>query len=726
MTNYANNTKHSNEIHDEFHQIATYQKTLNKSQTSLRKIFSLPAYHWVLIAFFAAISCHFLHASILTSLFCVAMIICLTPSLRHKINQKSKHLPKIKKWRLFLFIIIIAINLYIFFSSPSPINVFINVLLCVSAFKLSELNYRRDAYVVLDSSLLILATAFLWADGLLTAINVLVALPFILFAFIALNDDNGKGKDRFQSLALIGTSAIPLLIILFLFFPRIPPLYSLGSANQAVTGISDEISPGDFSNLSKSTDLAFRVEFNGKIPKRDKLYWRGLTLDEFNGKTWRGNIRSYWFTKNKETPSWLKPLQGKPDGSYQIIIEPTNQRWLFGLHLSRAYPTPDVIMLNDHTIAHNNKISKQLHYKADYYANSKIDVDLSAKDRLHLLSLPDGSNPKSRQLANDLYLKSNGDTMTIVQNIHRYIVDNQFRYTLSPPLLNSDDRIDEFLFESKAGFCEHYASSFAFLMRSIGIPTRLVAGYQGGELALDGNSWEVRQMDAHAWTEIWIEGEGWLLVDPTSFISPERIENGMLSLTSNAGNQMFGSSIKDRLAYQHFRLSSNIRSYTDQINYYWQKNIVGFDQDKQKESLLAWLNIASLARQLQFLFGAFILCIASFAFVYWYKNRKNYHALDLPIIKLSKRLQKTPHLQQQTGESPLAYFARLSEHAKSNLPSQANDIDALNDDIQRTYRTYRYGKNEADAKTIHAFAKQVGQLKSYLQLANKTKSGATD
>lgn len=699
---------------DSFYQIATHQTKVSTNQKGLRKLFALPAYYWMLIGFFMTTVCHMAYIPLWLSVLSVMTIVCQLPVLRHKIDGKFGLVRTYKAIQLIVFFAGLA-GIWLSFGQIFGADVSICFLLLCAICKLWESFNRRDGYIVLNLSLFVLASVFLWEQGLLLTLGAVVALLTILFAFIALSDDGSQGDGRLKTLALIGAPAVPLLIVLFLFFPRIAPLWSVNMAGkQATTGVSDSMSPGDFASLSKSSELAFRVEFGGDIPARHQLYWRGLVFSQFDGITWRPTDanQSFWRASDNAVPAWASALQGANAGSYRVILEPTHQQWLFGLDFSRPQPLRGLALTSEYNLRSYRPIDQQFHYVLDYYPDAKMGLVLSQSERQINLQLPSTGNTQSRQLAQTLRAQSHDNPEVIIQSIHRYVLDNQFTYTLSPPPLG-DNRIDEFLFGSKAGFCEHYASSFVFLMRAAGFPARVVVGYQGGEHGRDGNSWEVRQMDAHAWAEVWIENEGWVRVDPTTFVSPDRIEDGMMALTNNLGSQMFGSGITSQMAYQQFRLLSRLRSYSDQMSYYWQKDVVGFDQNAQKNSLLTWFNITNLARQLQVLFGSVVLLVGAFALVYWYKNRKTYHALDLPIVQLSKRFKKNPSLQQQTGETPLAYLARLTEYAKSTHPNQTADIDALFDELYQNYRALRYGKNE-NAPSARAFARQIAAFKRYL------------
>jgi hypothetical protein len=263
-----------------------------------------------------------------------------------------------------------------------------------------------------------------------------------------------------------------------------------------------------------------------------------------------------------------------------------------------------------------------------------------------------------------------------MQALERWINQTDFRYTLSPPRLNNN-RIDEFLFETKAGFCEHYSSSFTFMMRAAGIPARVVAGYQGGELSRGGNVWEVRQKDAHAWTEVWLEGQGWIRVDPTAFVAPERVEQGMDALTQAQGATMFGDGASAQISYQQYQMLQTLRRLSDQASYYWQKDVVGYDQDKQADSLLKWFNIRSITQQIIWLAASAITVMVILVFVIWQRRRKRWHPADLPLAQLSKRIGKSDKaLARQESEGQLAWLERLAIAVDDREIDSNTDIDA--------------------------------------------------
>ncbi len=513
--------------------------------------------------------------------------------------------------------------------------------------------------------------------------------------------------------------ALRLMIVLFLFFPRLPPLWSLElSTPQATTGVSDSMSPGDFANLSQSTELAFRAEFAGELPPQYELCWRGLVFSDFDGITWTQNPNlEIW--RGEQTPDWLETAwQSVPKAqqdnplSYKIRLEPTNNTWLYGLD----YPftqKPGVRLTSAFTLRQRDPSNQATSYAALRFAPMLIDSELTPIDRQINTALPASGNEQSRQFARELFAQSDEDPLRYVQAIQNWVTTEPFRYTLSPPPLG-DNRIDEFLFSTRAGFCEHYASSFTVLMRSVGIPARVVAGYQGGERGRDGSSWEVRQMDAHAWTEIWLDGQGWVRVDPTSFVAPERVEEGMNFVTGQRGAAMFGSGATAQLSYQQFKMLQQLRRLSDQASYYWQRDIVGYDQDKQANSLLKWFSIKSAMQQVLWMAIGFVSLMAGIILWIWYRRRKVWHIADKPLVALSKRLAKhNAQLAMHRDEGVLSWLERLNAYYAtrpdtSKTPKQ-NPEHSI-DDIKRLYRRLRYGKYSTLDPKSEAYQDAIRQL----------------
>lgn len=664
-----------------------------------QQLLSLPAYYWVLIAQLFVILPHAAYLPLWLIGFAIITIIAQLPSIKAKF--KLTRLKRLYQVMQMLGFLLGLAGLSLTYGAAFGLDMGVGFLVLCLVSKLWELYKRRDAYVVLNLSLFVIAGLFLLDQGLVTTLQAVAATIIVLLAFITLNDDsNTSGDGRMRTLGVLGVSALPLLVVLFLFFPRLPPLWSVQlSSSQATTGVSDSMSPGDIASLSQSTELAFRVEFTQARPAQSELYWRGLVFSDFDGVTWRPNrrVQQQW-QPGRQPPNWLArslataTTKTEPK-SYEITLEPTQQQWLFGLD----YPLPqnkDTRLTSDFTLIKEEPVSEQLRYEVLRYAPMQIDPILDEVSRAANLTLPSAGNLQTQNLAKQLFAQSGSDPERYIQAIQRWINQTEFRYTLSPPPLD-EDRIDSFLFETKAGFCEHYSSSFTFMMRAVGIPARVVAGYQGGEMSRGGNVWEVRQMDAHAWSEVWLEGQGWVRVDPTAFVAPERVEQGMDALTQSRGASLFGEGAAAQVSYQQYQMLQALRRLSDQASYYWQKDVVGYDQDKQAGSLLKWFNIRSISEQIAWLAASAITVISLLVFMIWYRRRKQWHPADRPLIKLSSKVAKNDRaLLRHDNEGALAWLKRLEN-------SQAHGLNGEGlQEVSRHYRQLRYGRlSDADTQS---------------------------
>lgn len=649
--------------------IAPYSASAVASETDMPtgikgiwyRLTHLSAYDWVLLSQLFVIVPHAQHLPIWLLVYGLVVIML-------QFNPVKQRLPNVVKSRRglqaiqFLGFFASMAGLYLTYRTAIGLDVGVAFLLLCAISKLFELYTRRDAYVVLSLSLFVLAGLFLMDQSLLTTLQVLLGTLIVLFAMIAQNDD---GTGRFRTLGLLVIQAVPLMVILFLFFPRLPPLWSIKiSSNQAKTGMSDSMSPGDIAKLSQSTELAFRVEFSGQVPPRSNLYWRGLVFSDFDGQKWQPHDKNpaLWLP-NQRPPDWITQTTRIPQNSkpltYHVILEKTGQPFLFGLD----YPLGNqkgVGLTRDFTLRYWSDVAQRVDYNVTWLPNASVDMTLSDQQRLQNTVLPATGNEQSRQFAQNLYNQVGQNPVAYVNALHNWIATQNFRYTLSPPPLQNN-RIDEFLFNTHAGFCEHYSSSFTYLMRAVGIPARVVVGYQGGQLGRDGTSWEVRQMDAHAWTEIWLANQGWVRIDPTSFIAPERVEQGMQDMTAQQGATLFGDGVAGQMSYQQFQMLQQARRLFDQASYYWQRDVVGYDQDSQKNSLLKWFNISSVYQQVLAMVLTFITVLALFTLWQWYRRRQVWDKADYTMIMLSKRLAKhNKNLARGDSEGVLAWLDRIS------------------------------------------------------------------
>lgn len=538
------------------------------------------------------------------------------------------------------------------------------LIVCVT-LKLLETKAERDSYILLTLTYFILATQFLFEKGLWATLYAMLGVMWITTAYISLNSPNSLKHALKKSLILLG-QAVPLMLILYVFFPRLPPLWSMKlTEGSGKTGMSDNISPGDLAKLSQSHELAFRVEFRDKkqMPQKSEMYWRGLTLSRFDGKTWRPSALGVFADENAAwagfaLPHWvetqIKVVQETPR-HYKVILEPNDRVWLYSLSVPYS-KTQGVGLTRDFRLVNRMPVFERFSYEAIQFQASILEPELPQWLGQDNLQLPSTGNPIAREMAKKWRAFYASDE-AYINALLRWLRKSLFYYTLEPPLLG-ENRVDDFLFNSKRGFCEHYSSAFAFLLRAAGIPTRVVVGYQGGELSPTGDSWQVRQMDAHAWVEAWLPQKGWQQIDPTAAVAPERIEHGMGNLANN--QTLWGDSALSALKYSNYKWFSQFRNMADYINYRWQKDIVGYDMAQQDLFLLKLLGDSSVWKRIAIMFAALMLVVGIIAMWTMLRGRKRYHPADKILIQLSSRLEKRG-LSRHRGEGVVAYLQRLQQ-----------------------------------------------------------------
>jgi len=481
------------------------------------------------------------------------------------------------------------------------------LLVSLFALKYLEVVQQRDAYVVIVLGYFVCATALLFSQTLGMFLYVLLCMMVLTTCLVGINhsDTRASGWVHGKRAAMMTLQAIPMMVVLFLLVPRVAPLWNMQvGGDKARTGMSDSMSPGQISELSESAELAFRVDFEGEMPSRGQRYWRGLTLSHYDGRTWQQAIpqgipeSQYLYRPGNNKPDWYQRIaeqreSGQPGYRYQVIAEPTQRRWLFSLDV----PFPlygDVALAKDMRLVANRPVSERFAYRVESVPAVAEEIDLTRLERQLMLSIPEDAGVKARGLAQQWRLES-PSAEGIAQRALQYFREQPFHYTLRPPRLAMDP-VDDFLFRTRRGFCEHYASSFTFLMRAAGVPARVVVGYQGGERNELGSHLLVRQYDAHAWSEIWLENKGWTRVDPTAAVAPERIEFGLREALENSEE---GSNLLDALGLRRFSdggVLALVSQWMDYVDFRWQTWVLGYDSAFQSEFLGDLLGAVSPTR----------------------------------------------------------------------------------------------------------------------------------
>lgn len=550
----------------------------------------------------------------------------------------------------------------VFFSRGSLVGLDAGAALLMAAFilKMLEMRTRRDALVLIFLGFFCVVVGYLFEDSLPWAVFTLLPVSTLLAALIGLQQSALANKPvGTLKLALkLLLQAIPLMLLLFLFFPRLEPLWSLPQPNnKGVTGLSDNMAPGDIAELSRSAALVFRASFDGPIPPRNQLYWRALSLEQFDGRRWSQSGRAMISL----APDWQKRGDAQ---TYSIVMEPSGRPWLLALDIGET-TLADVRQMNDFRLQRRRPVDQALLYSVSSWPQAVRETQLSDAAKRQNLQLPPRGNPQARQWAADL-IRRYPQADALVDAMLAQFSDEPYHYTLKPPVLGADS-IDDFLFNSRSGFCAHYAGAMTFVLRAAGIPARVVAGYQGGELNPDGQYLSVRQFDAHAWVEYWQPGIGWRSVDPTAAVAPQRIEQGLEQALA-ADEAFLEGSPFSALRYRNLPWLNSLRLSWDNLNYGWQRWVLGYQGQQQVQVLSRWFaGFDGLA----FFAGAcaVIGLLALWLFKPWQRESDP----QLRLFKAFERLLARHGLPRRHAEGAQAF----SRRAVRQFPAQAAIIEAF-------------------------------------------------
>jgi transglutaminase-like putative cysteine protease len=459
------------------------------------------------------------------------------------------------------------------FGTVSGLSAGTALLLVMGAAKLLETRTPRDVAVVTAVSLVLVLAACLDRQSLLR-LPLYLACGWTALATLAASGGVRASTSAKRAYGIAGRAllpALPFAVLCFVLVPRMPgALWSMPPGESAQSGLADEMSPGSISELSLSDEIAFRVRFDGAAPPLEQRYWRGPVLHEFDGYTWRRTAGASAGAPIQESTPLTAPLR------YHVMLEPTNRVHLFGLDSIASIDGRRNRRIFDGQVLASRPITTAIAYDGISHLRTRIDGPLSNMGRKLDTQLPAGRNPRSIALARALRARAASDQQYSVM-ILEYFREAGFEYTTTPPLLDLDS-VDDLVFNTRRGFCGHFASAYATLMRAAGVPARVVTGYFGARWNPVGGYYTVRQSQAHAWTEIWIEGEGWTRVDPTAVVAPERLEQGAEGLLAG------GRSIMRGLAGDAIWLQ-NLRDYWDAAGGWWQENIVRFNRGAQQNLL---------------------------------------------------------------------------------------------------------------------------------------------
>jgi protein-glutamine gamma-glutamyltransferase len=563
------------------------------------------------------------------------------------------------------------------------------LLLVMGALKLLESRSRRDDGIVIGVALFMLLASAL-ASQSLVRVPIYLLVVWGTCASIALIADRSGALTPRAALRLSTRAlamSIPLAAACFVFFPRVGgQFWALQRNEEATTGLSDEMSPGGISTLASDYEPAFRVRFEGARPEQSALYWRGPVLNDFDGFTWRRSRSKYY-------PGARLEMMGEPV-RYRVTVEPTQQRWLFALDTVDATSRRDIFIApQDRQLSVVEPISSALSYDAVSYLETRNLGPLPILGQRHETTLPLDRNPRARALALDLRARTGSDA-EFARAVLDWFRNNGLEYTLEPGVTTLDS-VDTTLFDSKKGFCGHFASSYATMMRAAGVPARIVTGYLGGEWNPVGGYLIVRQSDAHAWTEVWLERTGWTRIDPTAVVAPERLQRGIFDLLAE--------SLPATSTFMHNSAWLNrLEHLWDGANQWWQERFVEFNLRAQLD-LLRKLGIDSPSwEKLGWAFtGVLIVWIAwvSLSLRRGVARRKP-DRIGRAWLRATRKLARVAPARTP-AEGPLEYARRIGAHR----PDLAVRIDAL----ASLYARLRFGRDASHEDVAH-FEREVRNL----------------
>jgi protein-glutamine gamma-glutamyltransferase len=581
------------------------------------------------------------------------------------------------RWLLVLVALLGMIGVWLEFRAIFGRTPGVMLLLLFSGLKLLESRHQRDAVAVVFLIWFLAITNLLYTQSIATALGTCAAVAASVFALVGFAAPRRPLRANLRTAGVLLVQAVPAALLLFLLFPRVQgPLWGLPQdAYAGISGLSDNMAPGNISRLTLSDAIAFRVDFPGDPPRRRALYWRGPVMWDFDGRTWRLG-----------TPGFSElqaPEKGGTRYEYAVLLEPHNRNWLFALEAAATLPA-GARYLDDGQIVTLQPVRARIRYEMA----SIVEAAGEAKEERHnlrrALRLPQGFNPRARALAEQWRAASKNDPEVLARAID-YFRRERLQYTTDPPLLGRDS-VDEFLYDTRQGFCEHFSSAFVFMLRAAGVPARVVTGYAGGDLNPVDGKFTVRQSDAHAWSEVYLEGRGWIRVDPTALSVPGRIDQGLAQ--SVPGNAPLPILLRHDLQWLNA-----LRYNWEALSHQWNLWVLGYNSTRQKD-LMAWLGMRDadwldLAWTLLVALGVFCAGLLAWSLRHLARPDPVQAAWLQFCRKLGRRgVSRAPH------EGPRDY----AERAAQRLPQAQSAIQR----IAALYIDLRYGAAPAagDAEAL--------------------------
>lgn len=566
-----------------------------------------------------------------------------------------------------------------------------SLLMAALALKFMELRKTRDVYLTIYLAFVMAATQFLYQQSLIMLAYIFIVVILLLAVLVTQNSRAMATLPAIKMAAMLGMQALPIALAIFFLFPRIdaPRLQWLSERNHRLSSLSDFIEPGSISDLSLSEELVFRVRFFGPLPPPSLRYWRGPVMTHTDGKRW---------TQSKVTNQNTKSEEPSVSGNlfqYVILMEPQGKNWVFALDMPVDYP-PQLQRNAYYQLTTSLNPERRSEYRIDSYPAFHTGA-ISSVHLQEALQLPSEPSQRIKSLIRLLHGYDTPPEVYISELLRHFRMEN-FRYTLTPPKLQ-DNPIETFLFETRSGFCSHYASTFVYLMRAANIPARIVSGFLGGTYNDVGHFLEVRQKDAHAWAEVWLPDKGWTRVDPTAAIAPERIENAYDVDSLFPDGEIIFDDVNAGGAVDQWL--GQLQSLWGSADYNWQHWIINYNSLNQAntlsrfgirdaKSMVLWLTL--IVAVMMAVIGTFLLFFRA-------------HDTDRVVWAYRRFCNKLARKGLIRHQSEGA--RDFAERAKIRIPGHSEDIDR----ITELFIRLRYGRLPQPSDV-----KQLGRLVSLFKI----------
>jgi protein-glutamine gamma-glutamyltransferase len=642
-------------------------------------ILATKPFEWLLLAFAATLAPYALWLPLWYSALLFAV-------LGARLVQRRRFARPWPGWVKFPLLAAILVLVVWEFGDPRARQTGTAALLGLTALKLIEAERRRDGFLTATVCLFLVSVQFLFEQGM--GVSAYMVIPTLL-CFVALNEcaappgTRGGITDEFgrigRELGLLLLVALPLTVFLFFSTPRLEsPLWgTVETPGEGRTGLSGTMSPGSITELIADDSPVMRISFAGEMPPRASLYWRGPVLWHFDGIAWQAS-RSFLGRSNANTPGPTRT--GEADLRYRVLLEPTDRRWLFLLDYASGIPA-ETVRLIDGQVVHEQPVKQVIAFEAAADLDAPLpEGPFIQEQRGEALRLPPLRNPRTLELARQWRAEIGDQPLAIAGRALLHFNEQPFAYNLSPPPLTRVDRVDQFLFDTRIGFCEHYASAFVVLMRAAGVPARVVTGYQGGTWNPVGQYLLVRNSDAHAWAEILVPGQGWMRIDPTAAIAPERVDRG-------------GQAFAEPSVWRAGGWLEGVANRFDAMRAWWNETIVRFDHLRQRRLFEDFGLDISDWRQLGLWFGIGMVALALLsALVFWSRRDRREDPARRQYLRALQRLSR------------LGVATPASEGARSlaaRIARERPELAGLLRPVCEAYEANRYGPaGQLDSKKL--------------------------